>query len=58
MVVGLTGEMHELIKPESKDDWEKIKGKYFVLDEKDPYDLRMPGKWKEEFSTNNGGICM
>ena len=58
MCCAFVDEMDNLIKIEQKERWITLKKKYFVLDDSDAYDLRMPGKWKEEFATKNGGICM
>ena len=58
MCCGFVGKMDDLVKENRRKDWPELKRKYFVLDENDAFDLRMPGKWKEEFSTTNGGICM
>ena len=58
MCIGFTDEIDALVKDECRPAWSTLKSKFFVLDKTDPKDLRMPGKWKEEFSTTNGGICM
>lgn len=58
MACGFIDKIDNLVKKERKKDWADLKKNYFVIDENDAYDLRMPGKWKEEFTTTNGGICM
>ena len=58
MCVSYTGEIEHLVKPEMRKSWAANKAKIFVLDENNPYDLRFPGKWKQEFTTKNGGIIM
>ena len=58
MALSFTNEIDALVKPKKVSKWPSRKRKHFVLDESDPYDLRCPGKWKQEFSTTNGGIIM
>ena len=58
MAIATTDEMDKCVKNKYMHRWQKKKAKIFVLDESDPYDLRMPGKWKKEFSTNNGALVM
>ena len=58
MCLSFIDDMENLVRPEMKSSWEEKKSKIFVLDENNPYDLRFPGKWKQEFTTKNGGIIM
>ena len=58
MALGFTGEMEDLVRPEKKHLWNKKRKKIFVINEKDAKDLRKPGKFKQEFTTTNGGIIM
>lgn len=58
MCLSFIDKMDDLVKPHMKDSWNLKKSKIFVIDEKDPFDLRYPGKWKREFQTSNGSIIM
>ena len=52
----MTNEMDELVKPELMHEWPEAKKKWFVLDERDPWQTRLPGLMKSEWKTTNGGI--
>ena len=56
MAICLTDEMDKLVQPEKQEDWEEKKREWFVSDPNDPYELRLPGKMKLEWSTTNGAI--
>lgn len=58
MAIAFIGNIDDLVKPVKLRKWKKYKNKIFVLDANDPRDLRKPGKFKQEFSTSNGGIIM
>ena len=48
--------MDDLVRESHKESWKTLKSKWFVIDENNPEDLRMPGKFKLEWSTNNGAF--
>ena len=56
MALCLTDDMDALVKPEKKEQWINEKTKWFVVDPKDPYDIRLPGKMKLEWSTKRGAM--
>ena len=58
MCLSFIAEMDSLVKLEMRQSWIAKKPSIFVQNEADPYDLRFPGKWKQEFTTRNGGIIM
>ena len=58
MAISLIDDMDKLVRPEMRNSWSREKTKVFVVDEKNAFDLRFPGKWKQEFTTKNGGIIM
>ena len=51
-----TGDLDNLVKESHRKRWKKEKKNWFVLDENDPEDLRMPGKFKLEWQTSNGAF--
>ena len=52
----LTGDMDECVKVHLKSEWEDVKWTWFVQDNDDPYQTRLPGLMKEEWSTTNGAF--
>ena len=58
MALAFTDDLELIVRPEKKKKWDKQRHKIFVMDESDPRDLRRPGKFKQEFTTSNGGIIM
>ena len=56
MCIAMTGEMEEIVKPEYQHEWEEAKKIWFVQDENDPWQTRLPGLMKSEWNTSNGGI--
>lgn len=50
--------MDNLVKLDKKEEWRIKKKEWFVTDESDPYDLRYPGKMKQEWQTINGGLIV
>ena len=58
MCISFTSDIDQLVKPSKISKWPSRKRKHFVIDETNPLDLRYPGKWKQEFSTQNGAIIM
>ena len=56
--MSLEGDIDNLVREELREEWKIVKQQIFVVDENDAYDLRFPGKWKQEFSTTNGAIIM
>ena len=52
----MTGKMDECVKAEYKNEWEETKKTWFVQDENDPWQTRLPGLMKKEWSTTNGGM--
>ena len=56
LAVCMTGEMDDIIKPELKTEWETAKKTWFVQDEQDAYETRLPGLMKSEWKTQNGAL--
>ena len=52
----MTDDMDSIVKPELKNEWERAKQQWFVLDETDASQTRRPGLLKTEWKTNNGAI--
>jgi hypothetical protein len=49
--------MDECVKAEYKDEWGETRKEWFVQDENDPWETRLPGLMKTEWITRNGAIC-
>ena len=56
MAICLTDDMDKLVRPEKQSLWDAKKREWFVCDPSDPYELRLPGKMKLEWTTTNGAI--
>ena len=52
----MTDDMDKIVKENLRDEWQQEKSKWFVLDENDARQTRMPGLMKSEWKTKNGGI--
>ena len=52
----LTGEMDDVVKPELRGKWDDAKNSWFVQDENDPWQTRLPGLMKQEWATRNGAM--
>ena len=52
----MTDDMENIVRKDMKESWDRLKKTWFVIDEKDPYDIRYPGKMKLEWSTAKGGM--
>ena len=44
------------VKKELMEEWKTAKWSWFVQNEDDPWELRLPGKMKCEWSTQNGAL--
>ena len=53
----MTDEMDQIVKPNLRKEWESAKKNWFVLDETDAFQTRLPGLLKSEWKTTNGGIA-
>ena len=53
----MTDVMDKIIKPNLRKEWESAKKNWFVLDETDAFQTRLPGLLKSEWKTTNGGIA-
>ena len=49
-------EIENLVKEKNRQKWEEGVKKWFVLNEKDPWDVRYPGKMKCEWTSSTGAI--
>ena len=52
----MTDDMDGIVKDELRKEWQEAKWKWFVQDENDPWQTRLPGLMKSEWKTKNGGI--
>ena len=52
----MTENMAECVKAEYKDKWDEAKKTWFVQDENDPWQTRLPGLMKTEWTTRNGSM--
>ena len=49
-------DLAKLVRPEKQYEWPEAEARWFVMNPDDPWELRKPGKMKEEWSTTNGAI--
>jgi len=52
----MTDSMDKIVKPKYRSNWDTIRKMWFVINESDPYETRLPGKMKTEWETRNGSI--
>ena len=50
------GELDDIVKDSKKLQWKEAKKEWFVVNNNDPLDLRMPGKMKLEWRTTEGAM--
>ena len=56
MAIAMTDKMDNIVKDNLKSEWLEAKYSWFVKDHSDPWQTRLPGLMKEEWSTSNGAI--
>ena len=52
----MTDDMDKIVKPCMLDRWLQVKSTWFVQNESDPYETRLPGLMKSEWLTKNGAM--
>jgi hypothetical protein len=57
MAIAMIDTMDNIVKDDLKDDWVNAKWTWFVKDASDPWQTRLPGLMKEEWSTSNGAMA-
>ena len=56
LAICMTAEMDDIVKPELTKEWEVVKKTWFVQNEDDAYETRLPGLMKSEWKTKNGAL--
>ena len=57
VAICMIGNMDECVKTEFKNEWAEAQKEWFVQDENDPWETRLPGLMKTEWTTRNGAMC-